>query len=217
MNASSIIEKVKKLLNMTEKNGCSESEAQRALALAHKLLAENNLSMSQVEAVQEEEIIYTNCEFDTESVSTAQIHIASNFAEHYGVVCCSTEQVVAFLGEPTKGNVCKASVEFAYKMFLKEWNIVKKTLSGSRGQKLLLRNTYLHGFTSGMIWEIINNECKYALVIRKSDKLLQKLDSLHMRTSRRSHKCLNNNELYEQGYKDGSRVQRDKNCQGKLN
>lgn len=56
MSTESVIEKIKKLLNMTESNGCTEAEAKRALTLAHKLLAEHNISMGQLNASEQEEI-----------------------------------------------------------------------------------------------------------------------------------------------------------------
>jgi hypothetical protein len=43
-----VIAKVQKLLRMTENKGCSEAEAQNALARASKLLFEHNLSMDDV-------------------------------------------------------------------------------------------------------------------------------------------------------------------------
>lgn len=51
--SDSIKTKIKKLLEMTEQNGCTEAEAAVALEKAQRLLAEHNLSMDEVSEVKE--------------------------------------------------------------------------------------------------------------------------------------------------------------------
>lgn len=201
---------------MTEQNGCTEAEAKRAMALAHKLLAEHNISMSQLNEHEQEEITNTVCNFDTSTPSHTQRTIAANLAEHFGVYILGTKSVLFIVGEQSKSCVCKAAVEFAYKEFQREWSVMHKTIIGTRSFKLAARNTYLEGFISGMLTEIVNNESKGALVIRRSAALEAKMKEINPSVAHHSYRKLDNQEYYNQGYKDGARVQRSKNVQGKI-
>lgn len=52
--ASSIVDRIRKILSKTEEAGCTEAEAATAMALAGRLMAEHNLSMAEVSAGDED-------------------------------------------------------------------------------------------------------------------------------------------------------------------
>lgn len=202
-----IIDKIKKLLNMTEENGCTPAEAQRALALAHKLLAQNNLSEDSL-GVEEDEIVSIPLDFDTKSPSIAQKQITAALAQHFGCVSLTNKHSTYLMGEREKAEVCKAVAEFVYREFLKEWKVYSKTLKQDRGTKIAYRNTYMEGFISGVISEIVNNEAKGALVIARSQKLLDKV--ANFKVGHTSYNVTRDALAKMQGFKDGARVQRGK-------
>lgn len=55
-NRESIIEKIKKLLAMTERSGCTQAEAIQAALMAQKLIAEHNVSASEMDTSASEPI-----------------------------------------------------------------------------------------------------------------------------------------------------------------
>lgn len=57
MNRDSIIERIKKLLAMTEHAGCTQAEAVQAALLAQKLIADNDVSSSELHGSSDEEPI----------------------------------------------------------------------------------------------------------------------------------------------------------------
>lgn len=57
MNRDSIIERIKKLLAMTEHAGCTQAEAVQAALMAQKLIADNDVSSSELHGASDEELI----------------------------------------------------------------------------------------------------------------------------------------------------------------
>lgn len=208
-----VIDKIKKLLNMTEENGCTPAEAQRALALAHKLLAQNHLSEDSLGA-DEDEIVSLPLDFDTKSPSIAQKQITASLAQHFGCFSVTNKHSTYLMGEREKAEVCKAVAEFVYREFLKEWKVYSKTIKQDRGTKIAYRNTYMEGFISGVISEIVNNESKGALVIARSQKLLDKV--ANFKVCHASYNVTRDALAKVQGFKDGARVQRGKNRTDKI-
>lgn len=208
-----VIDKIKKLLNMTEENGCTPAEAQRALALAHKLLAQNHLSEDSIGA-DEDEIVSLPLDFDTKSPSIAQKQITASLAQHFGCFSVTNKHSTYLMGEREKAEVCKAVAEFVYREFLKEWKVYSKTIKQDRGTKIAYRNTYMEGFISGVISEIVNNESKGALVIARSQKLLDKV--ANSKVCHASYNVTRDALAKVQGFKDGARVQRGKNRTNKI-
>ncbi|QKE56545.1 hypothetical protein [Bacillus phage YungSlug] len=118
-----LINRIKKLFNMTVENGCSESEAQSAMLMAQKLMAKNGLEMSDVELkntvdgtskeVKEDGIFQENTVLDWWEKSLAVI-IADNFKCYTYVQRGHKKSNIIFMGLKDDVEVAKLIYNFAH-------------------------------------------------------------------------------------------------------
>jgi len=102
-----LIDRIKKLLTKTEGNGCSKEEAEAALAMASRLMAEHELDMADI-AIEDkpdmvDEDIETFSRWDFEAQKTYEIISHFCFVKpwlHVGLVNGKKRKTLKFFGRP---------------------------------------------------------------------------------------------------------------------
>lgn len=212
MSTDRLKEKIQKLLQMTTENGCTEYEAARALALAQKLLAENNLSMSSISS-EEDKVDCFKVEFETKGKSQTQTIIGLALAKHFGVIFAETKTDCYVIGEKSRADVFIECYKFTYKVFLKEWNNHLKSVDKflPRGEKIAIRNLYLLGFVNGFQYVLSAQEKTYALALSVSVKTHDYVKSnCETKTRKRHMKTSDDIRHYTEGIRDGKTSATDK-------
>lgn len=100
-NAKSF-ERVRALLAMTTKNGCTEAEAMTAAAMAAKLMEQHDLEAKDVAALKDERIAQQSWPFaSTErarKMHAAGIYVAVTIAEFFDCKCWRNYTEIIFFG-----------------------------------------------------------------------------------------------------------------------
>ena len=211
-----VLDKVKKLLNLSKSDNAGEAGA--ALSRAQYLMAKFGLAISEVEETKED-IVENTVNMNTKSISTYQYLLASRLADHFG---CEVLRVhfgignassLSFIGEPIKVETLEQCFKFAYKAYQKSSaRYLKIHCDGmSRSEKLRERYDYFFGFIDGLTNELIRSENEHALVVVKSEALENHMNSMNI-----SHITLHRKETSSvnaslNGYTDGSYAYRNKN------
>ena len=159
MTKEQVLEKVRKLLNMTEANGASVGEVAASTALIQKLLAEYHLDMEQVNDKKEEnkvdDLVLNKT---TKSVSSNLKILASTIAKHFRCICYTTRFSIHILGEPVDATACKALIETTYDAFGKlSGKFLERGYEG-RSAKTRAKNMYLYGYCDGIVKALEENE-----------------------------------------------------------
>lgn len=206
---------ISKLLNRTTANGCTEGEAAVALAKARNLLAKYNLSVQDLDS-DENSIEELKVETDTKTLSLTQAYIALALKDHFGVEIVNSgnshSSCLKIVAEKFKAEIFKEAFLFAYNSFKSNWSRYSKTLACSTQEKTFHRGTYLKGYCDGITNELSLQENATALVVVKSKELSDYMSSMEFNGHTRfSNKVSKSDEVYNQGYKTGAFVQRNKN------
>lgn len=202
-----VIEKIRKLLEMTTENGCSENEAMVAALKAQKLMAEYDLELIDIKTEKITE------EIGEERVdTTVKVHASTKWKLSLAVIIAKnfrckvfTEgtNLVVFYGFKSDakiaGNVFKFLFETGTKLGMKYYRQLCKEDKNTRGAA----NTYLTGFCKG-IEEVLGKQCK-ALMIVTSPEVEEswKEKSAFMRRKSSKLNCSYDRSHYEQGRTDG--------------
>lgn len=209
-----IIATIKKLLEMTEANGCSENEAMVAALKAQKLMAEHNLTIADVstetagqEITKEEVVCGTG---DKWKYRLAAI-IARNF-------CCETfvvnKSVIVFYGYEKDAKIAANVFEFLFKTGNKladkcYYEYYKKGES-TRGVK----NAYLMGFCKG-IDDVLGKQCT-ALMIVVPKEVSESYNEMSrgFGNFKASIRMSGNQDAWEQGRNDGRSTANARSIEG---
>lgn len=214
MDKAKVLEKVRKLLEKTEVNGCTAGEAASAAALARKLLAQHGLDLSDL-SEEEKSILEFDLEMETKTVSESQGYISKVIADHFGCEVIirgnKSKSCLVFIGEKVKVDICKETFVFVYKTYKRCWKIYHQSLGLSTSEKSLKRKTYLMGFLDGLTNELIKSENETALVVSKSADLKDYMGTLNLSQKKFTSKSSFQKEDYDKGYSDGAFSQRNKN------
>ena len=217
MSKDQVIDRVKKLLEMTESNGCTASEAATAMAMAQKLMAQHGIH--ECDVVEEPEfIIEEEVTVGTKSVSSMQALMALDLSKHFGCrvvqhTRADGSQYLKFIGDKTRCQVFRETYLFAYRVFQKNWTSYIKDMEISTKEKNQLRGSYFKGFVSGLTNELIRSENEFGLVIVESAKLTEYMKDNYSnnRTRQCSVRSNGSSEAYLKGYEDGTFSHRNKN------
>lgn len=131
MDKNKVIEKIQKLMKITEENGASQAEVIKASATASKLLVKYNLSLTDVEDKDENIIELSTVIKHRQSSGSLAVNVASLLSEFSG--CKSlfqkinqTSTVVIFIGKEMDINVClcilNANMKFAESSMKTAWS-----------------------------------------------------------------------------------------------
>lgn len=211
-----IISKIKKLLAMTELNGCSPEEAAVAVAHAQLLMAKYDIQVTEL-SEQEKAIIEDKFNVGTKSISKYQSLLAGALAPHFAVrviICIrSSQSYLNIIGDKMRAAIFKEVYLFAYKAFQQQWTAYHKSMDITMEQKNNMRDSYFRGFLSGFEQELQRSENANALVIREDPEIetyvrehfphLVKNNSIRLRGW--------DDKAYSQGLADGKFAQQNKN------
>lgn len=209
-----IIEKIKKLLAMTEENGASENEAMIAALKAQKLMAEHNLTIADIDTDEKgQTIIEEACDAgkgDKWKYKLANV-IAANF-------CCKTyvaqRRWIIFYGYEKDAKIASEVFKFLFKMGNKladrcYYDYYKRG-ENTKGVK----NTYLVGFCEG-ISEVLGKQCTALMIVvpKEVDESFQEktktYDTLHSRMSMNCDK-----RAFERGKSEGRSTANARSIEG---
>ena len=163
MTETKIIEKIQKLLNVTEENGASEAEALSAALHAQKLMAKYHIEITDLnteEAREMKSISHESGKGYKWRYVLANI-IANNF-------CCKTyvlnRDSIVFFGYEQDIKIAHEVFSFLFKtgnkLAVKYYNEYKKAGRNTSG----VMNTYLTGFCAG-IKEALDAQCAALMII----------------------------------------------------
>lgn len=215
-----VIEKIRKLLEMTEENGCSENEAMVAALKAQKLMAEYDIdlidvksdSKSMTEEIGEERVDTTlKGNFSTKwKIQLASI-IAANF--RCKVYTCGTNTIV-FYGHRSDAKIAGDVFKFLFmtgtKLGVKHYRQVKKEGKSTRGAA----TTYLLGFCDG-IKEVLGKQCRALMIVTSpevEEGWLEKSKNFGHKKTRYNQSY--DRDSYEQGKSDGRATANARSLEG---
>ena len=204
-----VIEKIRKLLNVTQENGATEGEAINAALMAQKLMAEYDIDLIDVQ----DEHKLTADEIGEEVVDTTlkghfstkwKIRLASVIAVNFRckVYTCGSDTII-FYGYKSDakiaGNVFNFLFQAGTKLGVKYSRQCAKEGKPTRGAA----TTYLLGFCKG-IEEVLGKQCR-ALMIITSPEVEEswKEKSSSMKTKQMHFNRSNDTKHYENGRIDG--------------
>lgn len=210
-----IIDKIRKLLAMTEENGASENEAMVAALKAQKLMAEYNLTVADIgdEESKKQTIAEVSCDAgkgDKWKYKLASI-IATNF-------CCKTYVVdrryIIFYGYEKDARIATDVFKFLFntgnKLADRCYYEYYKKGESTKGVK----NTYLLGFCQG-IYEVLGKQCTaLALVVPKEVKesFAQKMSGAKIIRNKLTMK--EDTRAFEMGRSDGRSTANARSLEG---
>lgn len=214
MSNEKVIEKIRKLLARTEENGCTPGEAATAAAQVAMLLAKYNLAISDINS-EEMELVKEEFIKDTKSCSAYQAEIASALEKHFGVTTFlkrkynanhTSYSILVVYGEKIKVQAFCQTYEFVYRAYQKCWTSYHKTLDEPTSLKSKRRLSYLRGFIDGVTNEIIKEENANALVVSKSQSVIDFENNLV--TGRAFNvNAIRDAQANARGYSDGTYAQ----------
>lgn len=220
MNVEKIIEKIKKLLEMTEERGASENEAMIAALKAQKLMAEYGIELTDIKDENQrvteeicEEAVDTTLKghFSTKWKAQLACIIAENF--RCKVYLCGTNNVV-FYGYKSDAKIAGDVFKFLFntgtKLGVKHCRQCKKEGKPTRGAA----TAYLLGFCKG-IDEVLGKQCR-ALMIVTSPEVEEswKEKSSNFRSKNMKYNASSDTSHFEQGKIDGRAVANARSIEG---
>lgn len=221
---STVIEKIKKLLNVTTDKGATEAEAIQALAAAQRLMAKEGLTDADLETGEERTQV-TNAAFETKTkgISNLVYDMALMLADHYRVLIYHTlnlktrEKTLRVVGREEDTKIFNQVLCYAlamqdqcFKEFLKER---KEKQSLKRAESVLLKNTYCKAFRQGLHVGLTENEECYALALRVSKDVVTYMETELKPTSikRQGSTIVRDADASAKGFQAGKETSKLKN------
>lgn len=209
-----LLQKINNLFKLAEGN-TNENEAQNALLMAQKLMAQNGIEQSEVnsilkpkEVLQENITEYGRLSWWEKSLSMV---IAKNFrCEIYINKKYKQGGSIVFLGLKDDVQLAKTVYNFASvaigretSKFMKQYNKNHITLKSTAG----IKNDFIQGFIKGLEskYQEQVNKNNWGLVLVKDPLVQQELNKIKLRKGQRSSiQRNNNNGAYSRGYQQGN-------------
>lgn len=209
-----IIEKIRKLLAMTEERGASENEAMVAALKAQKLMAEYNLTVADIETGDDHEEIVEES-FDCGNGDKWKYTLANIIARNF---CCKTyfigKRQVIFYGHKKDAKIACDVFKFLFnignKLADKCYYEYYKRGETTRGVK----NTYLSGFCAG-INEVLGKQCTALMIVIPKDveeSYAEKSKDWHAISGRLNMSY--DAKAYEKGKTDGKNTANARSIEG---
>lgn len=168
-----IIEKIKKLLEMTEANGASENEAMVAALKAQKLMAECNIDLIDIQdehkptdEISEE---FVDISDNSHQVSKWKGRLANIIAQNFRCkVYLHGNKAVVFYGYKTDAKIAGDVFKFLFKtggkLANKYYNLCRKEGKSTRG----VLNAYLVGYCQG-IADVLEKQCVALMIVTPAE------------------------------------------------
>jgi len=217
MENSEIIEKIKKLLTLSNDPSASQGEVEAAALLAQKLLLKNDLSIDELyQSVTDGEKVEEVEAKGKYLVMWYYVSLANTVAENFRCAVFfrvnqykGTRKVV-FVGKKVDVEIAKNAYDLLRKRLDKDIDIFEKEIKDSKNyvsNMAVYRNDYAKGWLKGLETKFEEQVAQYALVPVKPPEVSDYMNNLNMvamRSSRLWH--ANDESTIDRGQKDGFRA-----------
>lgn len=197
-----MLEKVKKLLALGKaSDNNSDEEAKSAMLKAQQLMAKYDISVEEVEDVEEQQFSHEVCEHKWDYAYRKPLAVI--LSENFRCMLYMRGNKVVFMGHSADAKVCRATFEFAYQYIMRRGNYIynKRYSMGHRTKGVF--NSYATGFLRGLE-EALDAQCR-ALMIVTPDDVKEEFDNFTKNFETKQTKALEatDRESYYEGKKDG--------------
>ena len=155
MNNEKILEKIQKLLEVTTDRGASENEAMMAALKAQKLMAENDLTILDIQTEKAEEVIIDKIKLGK---GNWKFILSSIIARNFSCKVCRSGDLICLVGFKRHVEVANKLLVFLFnegkKLSEKYYQDNKHKFNSITGVK----QTYLDGFCCGLK-EVLDKQC----------------------------------------------------------
>lgn len=159
-----IINKIRKLLELSKDRGTTDAEAMSAMAMAQKLMVANSIEISDIEdtEIDEGEVVTLECEHRWDAGYRKPLALA--MASNYRCKCYMLGNCVAFMGLENDAKIAKTAFEFAYRFIMcrsnQEYERVRSQGYSGRG----VVNSYAYGFIQGLK-EVLDAQSRALMIV----------------------------------------------------
>ncbi|AZV56779.1 DUF2786 domain-containing protein [Clostridium sp. AWRP] len=216
-----IIEKVKKLLALSESS--NENEAQLAMIKAQEILAKYKLSLKEVKEFKKinskiikkvSDITFRTSKWKAELADV----IANNFGCYIYFETKRTHKIV-FLGKEEDAMVCNIILEYAIDSIESTMRVIKYSYRKNRMSTRGITNDYAMGFIEGLNYRFEKqkqNNREWGLVLMRDADVTETYNNMDFRKNLNCDVDFEYSEIYDQGVEDGKKFSiSDKVEQGK--
>lgn len=204
VNTKKIVQKIQQLLNLSDKSrNNSDAEAAAALLKAQELMAKYDISVEQLDSVDEEEMDQVQCTHADNLGYRAEL--AHLISKNFKVKHFYRDGSVVFFGYKHDVAIAKEAFEFAYKYIYRTGN---RICDGIRKQGYSAKgvfNSYALGFIAGMK-EAFDIQCKALMIVTPKEVEDQFKDFTKNIGTAKFGACIGDGiykSYYNQGIKDG--------------
>ena len=217
METSEIIERIKKLLTLSNDQSASKGEVEAAALLAQKLLLKNDLSMEELyQSVTDGEKVEEVEAKGKYLVMWYYVSLANTVAENFRCAVFfrtntyyGTRQVI-FVGKRVDVEIAKNAYDMLRRRLDKDIDIFEKELKESKNYIYSIaayRNDYAKGWLKGLETKFENQVAQYALVPVKPPEVSNYIYNLDLHTMKQASRYhANDNSTIDRGRKDGFRA-----------
>lgn len=199
-----IIEKITKLLALSNRNP-SENEAAAALLQAQKLMAKHDISVMDVEALQDMKSKQPIIEAAAEHKWDAAFRkpLAAVIAKNFRTKAWLRGGNVMFYGHETDVVIAKEAFEFAYKFIQRNANKAYEEARAQGRPTHGIANTYALGFISG-IEDALSEQCRALMLVIPTDVEEEYVSrSAKFSEDNRTMRYRSDAAVHRKGYQDG--------------
>ena len=212
-----IIEKIKKLLTLSNDQSASKGEVEAAALLAQKLLLKNDLSMDELyQSVTDGEKVEEAEAKGKYLVMWYYVSLANTVADNFRCAVFfrtntyqGTRKVV-FVGKKIDVEIAKNAYDLLRKRLDKDIDIFEKELKDGKNyvyNMAAYRNDYAKGWLNGLETKFENQVAQYALVPVKPPEVSDYMNNLTLTNIRQSSRLhANDGSAIDRGRKDGFRA-----------
>lgn len=203
----SIIRKIQKALSLAHNNS-NANEAQNAMLLAQRMMAQHNLTVSDLPQQQEQKKAERS-KINMFRIEWWQRQLSSIIADNFRCYAFMARgSYVGFLGLEQDSQIATEIFKYAVESIKHHAAVYLRANKGSRSRAyaLALKNDYISGFLIGMkakFAEQVEKE-SLALVLVKDDIVVRTYEDWKLKEGRPIKKSTaQNQDAIEQGYMDG--------------
>lgn len=163
-----IISKIRKLLAMTEENGCTEGEAMTAALMAQKLMAKHNLTVADIDDDTSKGNI-VEVGYDAGTKYKWKYRLANIIAVNF---CCKVFVVgkskIVFYGYENHAKIASDVFKFLFNTGIRLANNYYYECYKNGRETVGVKNTFLAGFCDG-IKEVLGQQCRALMLVTPKD------------------------------------------------
>lgn len=207
-----ILNKIKKLLNMTIENGCSEGEALTALTRARSLMLKHKIAEKDLVNTTEKDII--SFELSDYNINIKWIYmLITIFVDNYGVLKYVTKHgkiaKMVLFGLKTDIECVVELIKCAYKFADKNASKVANEHRELFGTAKGIKYSYFYGFVAGLEnkYKEQNKQEEYQLMLLVDKDVRSKFNDFtkdFTKVDRVINQKINCSNAYNTGFKDGN-------------